>query len=312
MNYNNLLQAPASAAPWAFSSASMILPDSESSPHSLLPQKPHSFPNRAVVDQHSRSTSLKLCLNAATLIDRSVPTQVDHARCRRYYNCASRSQWFKEHYIISFRHRTNFCYPKDSKIITLRTISMALIEPAALPLFCCLRMIMLWRQVSRSDNWSLRPSCALVLYDCHFCTLRRLPLPSDRISTRKIALFTTFTELPGSYHNPTTMSEQRESIGSSKTRTQSASGPPVQETVTVAVLPPRMAPGQAPPTGIAASEAISWDEAVNWQHNEKLNQGSETMSKGRSFSRKIGFTTQRKKANADAPPFIFRTVPYDV
>lgn len=108
------------------------------------------------------------------------------------------------------------------------------------------------------------------------------------------------------------MSERRELIGSSKTRTQSASGPPVQETVTVAVLPPRMAPGQAPPTGIAASEAISWDEAVNWQHNEKLNQVPETMSKGRSISRKVGFTTQRKKANADAPPFIFRKVPYDM
>lgn len=96
------------------------------------------------------------------------------------------------------------------------------------------------------------------------------------------------------------------------TRTQSASGPPVQEIVTVAVLPPRLAPGQAPPTGIAASDAFAWDEAVNWQHNDKTDQGPENLSKAKSFSRRIGLTTQRKKANEDTPPFIFRKVSYDV
>ena len=125
------------------------------------------------------------------------------------------------------------------------------------------------------------------------------------------------TTTPKHRHSPqllitATMSERRESIRPSRTRTQSASGPPVQEVVTVAVLPPRLAPGTAPPTGIAASDAFSWDEAVNWQHNEKLTQGPENLSKAKGLSRKIGFTTQRKKANEDTPPFIFRKVPYDV
>lgn len=92
-------------------------------------------------------------------------------------------------------------------------------------------------------------------------------------------------------------------------RHQSMSGPPVQELVTVAVLPPRLPSDMAAPTGLGPAEAFSWDESINWSHNQKINQPEPTSSK--KFMRKIGLTTQRQKAT-DKPPFIFRKVPYDV
>lgn len=81
--------------------------------------------------------------------------------------------------------------------------------------------------------------------------------------------------------------------------------------VTVAVLPPRLPSGMAPPTGIGAAEAFSWDEGVNWQHNDNAKQ--EDPSRRKSFMRKVGLTTRRKRAGEedDLPPFVMRQVPYD-
>lgn len=104
---------------------------------------------------------------------------------------------------------------------------------------------------------------------------------------------------------------RRESVGRTRTASQSDSSEPTMKLVSVAVLPPRLPPGMAPPTGIGAADAFSWDESVNWQHNSSIQQEEPTRRK--SFMRKIGLTTQRKRAGEedDLPPFIFRQVPYD-
>lgn len=87
------------------------------------------------------------------------------------------------------------------------------------------------------------------------------------------------------------------------------SGPPTQEMVKVAVLPPRLPADMGAPTGLGPAEAFSWDESLNWRHNEKIDQPQPTNSK--KFLRTIGLTTQRK-ASREGPPFIFREVPYEV
>jgi len=81
--------------------------------------------------------------------------------------------------------------------------------------------------------------------------------------------------------------------------------------VSVAVLPPRLPSGMAPPTGIAAADVVSWDEAINWQHND--NAQEETPGRRKSFMRKVGLTTQRKRSveEDDLPPFVMRQIPYD-
>ncbi|KAJ9651691.1 hypothetical protein H2198_009038 [Neophaeococcomyces mojaviensis] len=104
---------------------------------------------------------------------------------------------------------------------------------------------------------------------------------------------------------------RRESVTTSKIRTQPAGGDPVQQLVKVAVVPPRLPPNMAPPTGIGASEAIAWDESINWQHNDDTNK-EEEVSKRKQFMRKAGLTTQRKRLHEDVPNFTFREVPYDV
>lgn len=104
---------------------------------------------------------------------------------------------------------------------------------------------------------------------------------------------------------------RRESVGRLTARTQSASGPPTQHMVSVAVLPPRLLPGMAPPTGLGPAEAFNWDESLSWQHNEPIKAEEET-SRRKSFFRKAGITTQRKKANPDLPQFVLRQVPYDI
>ena len=58
--------------------------------------------------------------------------------------------------------------------------------------------------------------------------------------------------------------------------------------------------------------AISFDERINWSHNEPIDKDPEPVSKTKKFLRKAGATTQRSKANPDTPPFILRQVPYDV
>ena len=103
---------------------------------------------------------------------------------------------------------------------------------------------------------------------------------------------------------------RKESVTRGGARAQSISGPPVMEVITVAVLPPRLPPGVAPPTGLGAADAMAWDERVNWMHNEQIEEQREPTS-SKKFLRKAGITTQRKKANAEIPPFVFRKVPYD-
>lgn len=67
----------------------------------------------------------------------------------------------------------------------------------------------------------------------------------------------------------------------------------------------------APPTGIGTADAFAWDEAVNWQHNDAAEEPDP--SRRKSFLRKIGMTTQRKRTgeDEDLPPFRMRQVPYD-
>jgi hypothetical protein len=67
----------------------------------------------------------------------------------------------------------------------------------------------------------------------------------------------------------------------------------------------------APPTNIGASGAIGFDEALNWQHNNPVQE--QDPSRRKSLFRKVGITTQRKRANAedDLPPFVMRQIPYD-
>ena len=104
---------------------------------------------------------------------------------------------------------------------------------------------------------------------------------------------------------------RRESVGRFNPRTQSSSGPPVRENVTVAVLPPRLPPGMAPPTGVGMADAFNWDEAVNWQHNQPVSNSLES-NRRKSFLKRAGLTTERHKRNPDTPPYTFRIVPYDV
>lgn len=109
------------------------------------------------------------------------------------------------------------------------------------------------------------------------------------------------------------MTSRKESItavSSKGVRHQSASGAPAQEFVTVAVLPPRLPPDMASPTGVGTADAFAWDEAVNWSHNQKINQDQPDPKGPRKWMHKIGVSTERKKAN-DMPPFIMRKVPYD-
>lgn len=90
-------------------------------------------------------------------------------------------------------------------------------------------------------------------------------------------------------------------------RAQSASGPPTMEMVKVAVLPPRLPKGMAPPTRVGAADIFAWDEAINWQHNDSINE--EEPGRRKSFMRKVGLTTQRKRLHEDLPPFMMREVP---
>ncbi|ETN45801.1 uncharacterized protein HMPREF1541_09634 [Cyphellophora europaea CBS 101466] len=105
-------------------------------------------------------------------------------------------------------------------------------------------------------------------------------------------------------------SNRRESVGRKLSRQQSASGPPRQQLVSVAVLPPRLSQGFAPPNGIAAADCFNWDERVNWTHNEPIEDPNKPEGK-KSLLKRVGLTTDRKKRNEDMPPFQFRQVPYD-
>jgi hypothetical protein len=82
--------------------------------------------------------------------------------------------------------------------------------------------------------------------------------------------------------------------------------------VSCAVLPPRLPRGMAPSTGTAIAGApASWDEVLNWQGNEAVEQ--QEPGRRKSFLRKAGLTTQRKRADDEdeLPPFIMRQIPYE-
>jgi hypothetical protein len=66
----------------------------------------------------------------------------------------------------------------------------------------------------------------------------------------------------------------------------------------------------APPSGIQAAECFNWDERLNWVHNEPIAEEGKAEEK-KSFRKRIGLTTERKKRNEDLPPFQFRQVPYE-
>lgn len=99
-------------------------------------------------------------------------------------------------------------------------------------------------------------------------------------------------------------------VGMDRVRTQSLAGPPVQEFVEVAVLPPRLPPNMAAPTGLGPAEAFSWDESVNWIHNNKIDQPQAEKTGVKKLWQKTGVSTRREK-HFDTPPFIKRKVPYD-
>ena len=104
---------------------------------------------------------------------------------------------------------------------------------------------------------------------------------------------------------------RRESVGRLRAASQSDTAPPSLRMVSCAVLPPRLPAGLAPPTGIAASWAVSYDEALNWQYNNSAEE--QEPSRRKSLFRKAGITTQRKRAggNDDLPPFVMRQIPYE-
>lgn len=104
---------------------------------------------------------------------------------------------------------------------------------------------------------------------------------------------------------------RRESVGRLRAASQSDSSEPSVRMVSCAVLPPRLRPGMAPPTGIGMAACFSCDEAVNWQHNDPIHQAEP--SRRKSLFRKVGLTTQRKRAGEkdDLPPFTMRQIPYD-
>ena len=106
------------------------------------------------------------------------------------------------------------------------------------------------------------------------------------------------------------MSGRRESVGRLSSRKQSSAAPPIQDFVSVAVLPPRLPQGMAPPTGLGPADAMNWDERLNWEHNEPLPSNPIHRERKQSFLRKAGLTTQRKGVR-EGPPFQFKQVPYE-
>lgn len=110
---------------------------------------------------------------------------------------------------------------------------------------------------------------------------------------------------------------RKESVGRVTARRQSSASAPVQERVTVAVLPPRLPVGYNPPTGVGMADAFGWDESLNWSQNAPLhhstNQPASHSQRKPSLVKKMGLTTNRERANpkSDLPPFVMRSVPFE-
>jgi hypothetical protein len=119
---------------------------------------------------------------------------------------------------------------------------------------------------------------------------------------------------------------RRESIGRVNPRQVSISDPAPVPTVTVAVLPPRLASGlrlgpglgPGPRTGVPAAGAFNWDEALNWRPSEEADEAAAAAARHRPTKpasknpfKRAGLTTARQKANPDLPPFVMKQVPYE-
>jgi hypothetical protein len=104
---------------------------------------------------------------------------------------------------------------------------------------------------------------------------------------------------------------RRESVGRLKAATQSDTSPPSVKMVSCAVLPPKLPAGMAPPSGVAPTVGVGYDDRLNWEHF----QSNEPTEPGRrkSLFRKLSLTTQRKRASQedDIPPFIMAQIPYN-
>lgn len=109
----------------------------------------------------------------------------------------------------------------------------------------------------------------------------------------------------------------KETVGRLTARRQSSASAPVQERVTVAVLPPSLPHEFAPPTGVGMADVFNWDESLNWSQHAPLhhstNQPASHSQRKPSLVKKMGFTTKRERANpkSDLPPFVMRSVPYE-
>jgi hypothetical protein len=90
-----------------------------------------------------------------------------------------------------------------------------------------------------------------------------------------------------------TMSPPKVLALNEKARAQPVTGPAAQETVTVAVLAPRLPPGMGEADGQGVADAISWDANVNSQHNRLLPKGDESLSGKKKFLKKAGMTRDR-------------------
>ena len=113
---------------------------------------------------------------------------------------------------------------------------------------------------------------------------------------------------------------RKPSIGRMSARTQSRSSAPAMQFVTVGVLPPRLPPGMAPPTGLGMADAFGWDESINWKHNLPIAQAeaeaeAQTERQRRRSSlflnKRTLSTSRTTKRNPDSPPFVLRQIPYD-
>jgi len=95
--------------------------------------------------------------------------------------------------------------------------------------------------------------------------------------------------------------------------------------VTVAVLPPRLPADMAPPTGLGMANSFSWDEPLNWRHNQPLPARNASSASGpqqqpppqarrkSSWLRKSLSVNRTPTArNPDKPPFVMRQVPYEM
>jgi hypothetical protein len=110
---------------------------------------------------------------------------------------------------------------------------------------------------------------------------------------------------------------RRESIGRVNPRQVSTSDPAPVQTVTVAVLPPRLPSGLGlglglgPRTGVPVADVFNRDEALNWRPSEADEARHRPKPASKNLLKRGGLTTARQKANPHLPPFVTKQVPYE-